>query len=160
MEPAVVRALSDVLGKHAKKSRDDLAIGNHAIDATVTLRVRGTVEVLEDESYVPTAEIPLKITLALFMHHAGITGEHAMNALVKAMQEAMEVDELSAKEKKAKLAAIREIADLDAAEKRVREGLAKLPEKKRHGKVSSDVEIAEVAVTSTQDEEDQPLAAE
>ena len=151
MEAIIVRALADVLGKESKKSRDQIKVGDHAIDTTVTLRVTGTVEVAEDEDYTPTTDIPLKLTLALFMHHAGVTGEHAMNALVKAMNEAMEVDALPAKEKKAKLAAIREVADLDAAEKRVRAGLDKLPAKSRHGKVTCHVEVSESDVITHAD---------
>lgn len=144
MESPVTAALANALGKLAKKGRSDLAAGEHELDATVTLHVTGTVKVGEDEDYIPTASIPLKATLALFMRYAGVTGPVAMKALVKAMNEAHAISLLSDKEKKTRLEAIREIADLDEAEVAVNKQLGALDEKTRVGKVNVKVVVEEV----------------
>lgn len=145
MDAATTTALSKALGKLAKGSRPDLSAGEHEVDSIVTLHVTGKMKVGADETYTPTANIPIKIALALFLRYAGVTGPAAMEALVKAMNEAREIGELPDKEKKTKLAAIREIADLNAAEARVNEMVGKLDDAVRVGKVTGKVAVEEVS---------------
>jgi len=141
MDALILTALSKELGKKAKKVRGDLKPGEHEIEGEVTLAYQGIVNVLVDEKYIPTVDIPLKVALALFVRYAGITREAAIEALIKAMTKALEIEKLKGKERERAIEAIREIADLDAAEKTVRDGLEKLPEKTRAGKVIAKVEV-------------------
>ena len=134
-------ALAATLTKAAKARRNELTTGTHEIAETVTLEVNGEVRVLEGETYTPTADIPIKVALALFCRYAGVTGPAAMDALTRAMTEALAIDGLKGKAKKNAYAAIGELANLDAAEKRVRAGLDALPTKSRNGKVSASVEV-------------------
>lgn len=135
LTPPVLAALAAELAKAAKDGRDDLPVGDHSVHAEITLSVDGGVSVSEDESYVPTTSIPLKLALALTLRYAGITGPLAMNALVRAMTEALTIDALTGKAKKSAEAAISELADLDKAEELVFAGLAAMPAKSRKGKV-------------------------
>jgi len=135
LTPAVLAALAAELAKSAKDGRIMLDVGEHSVHAEVTLAIDGSVTVSEDEIYTPTTSIPLKLALALTIRYAGITGPLAMNALVRAMTEALTIDALTGKAKKTAEAAISELADLDAAEARVLAGLAELPKKSRMGKV-------------------------
>lgn len=146
MDATTTRALKDALDKEAKRTRDEIPVGTHEIDETVSLHIKGTMSVLEDEDYGPTAEIPLKVSLALFMRYAGVTGDLAMSALTKAMKEAMEIQGLPAKERKTKLAAIREIADLETAEQKVQKSLDELPGKTRKGRVITRALVQEVSI--------------
>lgn len=139
LSPIVLAALADLAGKKAKGNRDKLGVGEHDFEAEVTLKLSGSVNVLEDESYTPTVKIPHKLAMALFLRYAGVTGPAAMDALVRAMTEALrveaEIEGLKGKAKKAAMDAIREVADLDAAEAAVVKGLAELPKESRRGKV-------------------------
>lgn len=145
LSTAVVAALADLIGKQAKAGRKDLPVGEHKVDAEVTLALSGMVNVLEDEVYVPTVKIPHKLAMALFLRYAGVTGPVAMAALVRAMTEALAVDALEGKAKKAAVEAIREVADLDAAEGVVAKALGELPKESRRGKVLVTAKLAVVA---------------
>ncbi|MBD3262025.1 MAG: hypothetical protein GF334_10245 [Candidatus Altiarchaeales archaeon] len=128
-------ALAKTLDKQAKEARDSLEPGEYPISGQVTLNVDGVVKVFENHKYRPTTSIPLKTALALFFRYTGMTGQNAMNALVRAMKEALEIEALPNKEKKTAKEAIRELADLDKAEATVRAGLTQLPLQDRRGKV-------------------------
>ena len=140
-------ALAAVVAKAAKAKRGELtADSTYVLDETVTLHIVGELPVGKDENYVPTVAIPLKVTLALFARYAGVTGSAALDALEKAMTEALTINALTGKAKKAAVDAISELADLDAAEAKVMATLAALPEKTRLGKVlSKDVTVTVVA---------------
>jgi len=151
MDAIITTALGKALDKQAKKQRDDLTPGEHEVEGEITLSYSGTVKVSEDESYTPTTSIPLKVALALFLRYSGVTGPTARDALIKAMTEALEIERLSGKEKRAAVEAIREVADLDAAEEAVRKGLAELPEATRKGKVSAKVTVEVVENAAMED---------
>jgi len=138
MDKVVTAALAKELEKLATSGRNSLPVGKHTVDATVTLHVEGRVTVSADGDYLPTTSIPLKATLALFMRYAGVTGPLAMDALIKAMSEAITLDEEA-------VALLAEVADLDAAEAKVRAGLDALPRKPRKGNVTVKVAVTEVA---------------
>jgi hypothetical protein len=74
----------------AAGARGVLTPGQYAVDTTV--RVTGTVKVGADYDTAPTVSIPLKETLALFIHRCGVTREAAIVALREAMAEAIAVD--------------------------------------------------------------------
>lgn len=149
MDSVVTAALAKALEKLAKSGRDSLEPGTHRVDAEVTVTVRGTVKVGEDEEYSPTVGIPLKVAMALFMRYSGATGPNAMKALIRAMSEAMEIGRLPELQKAAKLAAIREVADLAEAEETVRERLGELPKATRKGRVQAKVKLESVVVSET-----------
>jgi hypothetical protein len=144
MDSLILTALAKSLTKQAKKARESLSSGDHEVEGEITLFYKGDVTVLPDETYTPTADIPLKVALALFVRYSGITRDAAMEALIKAMKKALEIEELKGKDKKLAVEAIREIADLDEAEETMRAGLDKLPLKDRKGKVLAKVAVNEV----------------
>lgn len=146
--PVLTAALAKALERQAKAGRDRLEPGTHRVNTEVTLSVRGTVKVGEDEEFIPTVAFPHKLTMALFMRYAGATGPNAMKALVRALSEALDINRLPEAQKEAKLAAIREVADLAVAEEAVRESLADLPKATRRGRVSVKVKVDAVEIAS------------
>jgi len=129
-------ALANLLMKEAKARRETLTPGEYSIDEQVTLDVKGLIRVFEDHSYQPTTSIPLKVTLALFLRYSGVTGQHAISALVRAMSEALVIDELPKEERRTTVEAIRELADLEEAERIVTSSLEQLPPQNRKGRVN------------------------
>lgn len=127
--PATVAALAKLASDRAKKGRADLKAGAYSFSEDITLHVEGTVLVSEDETYVPTTSVPTKATLALFMRYAGVTGPAALEALKRAMTEAIELDSKAA-------GALAEMADIEATEAAVVAGMEALPKKTRKGKVN------------------------
>jgi hypothetical protein len=116
------------------KSREDLAPGIHAVSDSVNLTLSGSVEVNEPETYTPTINIPLKVTMALFVRYSGITGAAALKALEKAMSEALTLDKKAVK-------LISELAVLEQAEEKVTAMLGELPKAERKGKTFVKVEV-------------------
>lgn len=142
---ALLTALAKTLDKQARDLRENLLPGEYPVDEKVTLDVHGTVKVFEDHPYKPTTSIPLKVALALFIRYSGATGPNALHALMRAMREALEIETLPTKERKAAIEKIRELANLDEAEALVREGLSELPPQIRKGKVTVSASIVETA---------------
>lgn len=143
----IYTALARHFTKKAEECRQELEPGEHEVSAQVTVNLLGKVEVKEDKEYTPTTSIPHKVTLALFLRYAGMTGPAAMKALVRAVTEAGQIGRMNNKAaREARIAAIREVADLEAAEEVVRVSLGELPKAIRNGAVYSRVE-AGVRVT-------------
>ena len=143
----IYQALAKVFAKKAAEARQGLEVGVHSVEAQVVVSLTGQVEVKEDLEYTPTTSIPHKATMALFIRYAGITGPAAMKALIQALTESMEIAQLGKKAKESRLAAIRELADLETAEAAVREGLGALPKATRNGAVTASVEVGPVRVS-------------
>ena len=142
MDNATLLALANMLPKQAKRIRADVEPGEYAVDDVVTFQVQGSIRVSEDETYTPTTHLPTKVVLALFMRYSGVTGVNAERALVRAMTEALELSSMEdASERKSAETAIRELADLSAAEERVRSSMDALPRQRRRGKVNVQVTI-------------------
>ena len=57
--------IKSLIAKAWKNEQVDLAVGTQFIDETITVRIHGFVQKLEDESAAPTISIPLISTLAL-----------------------------------------------------------------------------------------------
>ena len=144
MDVLIVTALAKVLTKEAKDRRSQIEPGEYNLLDQVTLDVSGTLRVGEDHDYQPTTSIPLKVALALFVRYSGATGQNAMNALVRAMGEALEIEAMPKKEKTTAIEAIRELADLEEAEQTVRTGLALLPPRPRKGTVTVKATVEEL----------------
>lgn len=137
MDALTLTALAAVLTKEAKDRRNELSVGKHTLSGQVTLDVQGVLSVESDHSYQPTTSIPLKTALALFIRYSGVTGPTAMDALVRAMNEALEINAMPKAEQKTAIEAIKELADLNKAEKTVLTGLAELPAQPRKGAVKA-----------------------
>lgn len=121
------------LGKALEKTAKGIAIpaGEHAIDTTLTLRIRGTVKKSEDGEYTPTVDIPLLATMALLLEKSGFQRERSKELLIDAMQEALAGGEVVAER----------VKDIEAAMVHVREVTAALPKKTRTGATKVAVEI-------------------
>jgi hypothetical protein len=139
MDKTTLFGLDKAIGKLIKTeaARDALTVGKHLINETLTLHLQGTITVGEDSEYTPTVSIPYKEAFALFVRYCGVTREAAIDAMVKAMKEA-----LTTKDEAKEL--IAEIADLEAAEELVQAGLEALPKQTKKGQVTAKVTIEEV----------------
>ncbi len=129
-----------VKGAALKQARANLTVGVHKIKTTVD--IEGTIEVLNDEQYTPTAEVPIKATLALFLRYCGVTRQAGAAALLRAMSDAIAANEVG-NAKSARI--IGEInaaqADVDAAVRQAESVAARLPQRTRNGKVLSDLTV-------------------
>lgn len=120
-------------------------VGNHPIDEVVALRIKGNVEKLSDEDYVPTVHVPLKLALALVLEKAGFQREYAMNLLVDAMTEALDAE---VKGEETNLIVAQRIKDVEMAAERVESTMAALPKATRTGKTFVRVAIEELEVAA------------
>jgi len=146
-QAVIYTALARYFTKKADECRPQLKAGEHRVEARVSVNLLGVLEVKEDSEYTPTTSIPYKAAFALFLRYAGMTGPSAMKALIRALTEASQIGRINNKEaREARIAAIREVADLDEAERLVQTSLGTLPKSKRngavHSKVSAGVRIA------------------
>ena len=116
------KSIADELDK-----RDGMEPGTYTVDESVHIGMQGTYEVNPVEWITPTTSIPMKVTLALFMRYSGITGQIALDALEKAMAEALKIGVKGEK-------TIAECATLDKYEEKVKLMLGELPKKSRKGK--------------------------
>ena len=124
------------------KSRADLSPNTYSVDDTLTLDLKGTIVVNPEEKYTPTISIPLKVTLALFVRYSGITGAVALNALEKAMSEALDLGDKAEEN-------VRELADIAQAEKKVKKMIGELPKATRSGKTLIKVECNGIVKDAT-----------
>jgi hypothetical protein len=143
MQRVIEVALGTFLGNRAKAGKPRLAQDSvQTIDETLTLRVKGTVSKGTDSEYTPTADIPIKLALALVLEKAGYgrveQRENAVNLLVEAMSEAL----MAGGEPSEAIA--ERIKDIDKAMGLVKAGLAELPVKTRNGSVKVAVTVEEV----------------
>ena len=90
MKPELLIALSETLKKEAKKNRPKVHAGVYQISGRIELGIKGEIEVLPDEQYVPTTSIPLIATIALFAEKAGITRESTKRLFIEALKEAQQ----------------------------------------------------------------------
>lgn len=121
-----------------KEARAALQPGVHQVDTLV--RVHGSMTINEDERYIPTAEIPVKAALALFIRYCGITRDAAENALVRAMTEALNREETGILKTMTILEELEEITVIDDCTARVMRLASRLPEKTRKGKVLTNLQ--------------------
>ncbi len=130
---AIAKVIKDAA---IKRARRELEAGkNQEVD--VLVRVFGTINIGDDYDRTPTASIPLLDALALAIHDAGITGQAAVNAIMRGMTRALEMDEDS----KLIIGSMRE--NLDAAERKIRAGLEELPKVPCKGAVTTSLTVEE-----------------
>lgn len=116
----------------------DIPVGKTEVDETVTLHIKCILNRGEDVEYTPTAEIPLKSTLALLLARMGFQREHAMNLLVGAMTDAING------ETSAEKSVLENLVDIDAAMERVQKITAALPKKTRKGALTIKGTLSEI----------------
>ncbi len=138
MNDSLLAALNACIAKLAK-ANGPIAPGSYGLDETITLRVAGTVEKGEDESYVPTVDIPLKRTMALLLARMGFQREAAMDALVAAMTDALNAGRNADGDIDGYM------KDVDTAMAHVQSVTAALPPKTRTGKTRVDCTLVAVA---------------
>jgi len=146
---AMIHATANYFKKLAEKTA--LVQGKHNLAETITISIAGTVSKADDEQYTPTADIPLKLALALVLEKAGFQRENAKKILLEAMTEALS---LSDKEEEllketttltpAELAIATRLKDVEKAMEHVKDVTNNLPPKTRKGKTTVSVTIKEV----------------
>ena len=125
--------IKSLLAKSWKNEDASLAPGKYQIEETITIRVHGTVQKLDDELAAPTVSIPLISTLAYFWDRLGIDRDAALGMLREALHEAMS-------ESRNQDSAIKSrMDDVQTAIKAIRQELiADLPKMRREGKTLLD----------------------
>ena len=122
--------IKGLLAKKWKNELLELEPGHHEFDETLTIRVTGSIEKMDDQYIAPTTSLPTILTLALFWQKCGVTRDHALNMLKEAITEAM----INGKNKDTEIAA--RIKDVEMAVESIKRDLiAKLPKQKRSGRV-------------------------
>jgi hypothetical protein len=134
MNDILLAALTSCFSKMAKAA-GPIQPGLHQVDETITMRVKGEVLKSDDETYVPTIAIPVKAVMATLLPRLGATREAAMETLIAAMTEAVNLDKLGDETLKARM------KDVDAAFEHVQNVLDALPPKTRTGKTNVDVTL-------------------
>jgi len=122
--------LKGLLAKAWKNETLELESGVHNYDDTITIRITGSVQKMDDQYVAPTTSLPTILTLALFWQKCGVTRDHALNMLREAITEAL----TSGKDKDTEIAA--RVKDVEKAVESIKRDLiAKLPKQKRTGRV-------------------------
>ena len=126
-------ALSRAVNKKADDlAREGVVAGTYDVDMTV--RLVGTVEVLEDTDKKPTVSIPMKEVLALFVARSGCTREASVKLLRECMTDALRHGVTGA-------GAVEAAADIAQEHKKVaNDMLATLPRTFVAGAVKADIE--------------------
>lgn len=119
--------------KIKNKSREQVKVGKYEVDFVVS--VKGTINVAEDERYIPTGELPPLGLLTIAMRYCGVTREAMAEAIVTAANEAKE-----------KGVTFRELVErenewaLDSLKAVSNKITYSLPSKVRNGKVTSNLD--------------------
>ena len=122
--------LKGLLAKAWKNEMLELESGVHNYDDTITIRITGSVQKMDDQFVAPTTSLPTILTLALFWQKCGVTRDHALNMLKEAITEAL----TNGKDKDTEIAA--RVKDVEKAVESIKRDLiAKLPKQKRAGRV-------------------------
>lgn len=101
--------------------------GSYYVDREFKVHVTGTVNKGEDVEYTPTADIPMKATLALVLKKAGIQRKNIRRILTESMQEAITMG------KKGSDVISEQISDIEECEAYVKEITDALPKKTKTG---------------------------
>ena len=122
--------IKGLLAKCWKNETLELEPGVHEFHDTITIRITGSVQKMDDQYVAPTTSLPTILTLALFWQKCGVTRDHALNMLKEALTEAM----TNGKDKDTEIAA--RVKDVEKAVEAIKRDLiAKLPKQKRAGRV-------------------------
>jgi hypothetical protein len=134
MDKLILLGLSKAIEKLAKteEAREGVRPGAYEIDTQVVVSLKGSIKVGEEVEYTPTSSIPYKTAFALFLRYSGVTRDAGMQALVKAMTDAIQLGA----EGEGSQELVAAMADLAEAEKTVQDGLDKLPKKVKAGAVT------------------------
>lgn len=144
LDPVVLAALTKGVAKTAEKN--GVPVGEHSVDATITLRVLGSITKSMDTTYTPTADIPLLPTMALLLSRAGFTREGSVKVLTECMLASMRAgtdpaDEIADR-----------VKDIEAAMESVRKVIEALPVKVRAGAVRANVTVEVLSASGHRDD--------
>lgn len=117
--------------------RDSITPGNYTVEP-FTVQIEGVIGVGPDETYTPTADIPLIPTVALALKKMGIQRDHFLGVLKQAMEEVLLQD------KKVRAALMEQIGLAEFERDFRTKVLAGLPNKTRNGKVTTALTVNEV----------------
>lgn len=142
MNPIETLAVANAIEtKNEKLARSGVVAGTYNVD--VTVRVHGTVKVGEDTEKTPTASIPVKEVLALFIARSGCTREASIALLRDCLTDALSQGVTGA-------GAIEAVADIDNVFKAAaNELVASLPKTPVKGSVKASLVVEEIAVSQT-----------
>ena len=134
--------LQKLLLENLKIKADRTAIqpGNYNIPPFM-VTVGGSMDVLEDEAYTPTVDIPLIPTVALALKKMGIQREHFLKVMSESVNEVL----LQNRSMRAALLAQSGLEEFEAEFRR--KVLAELPNKTRKGKVLAHTTVQQVVQT-------------
>lgn len=137
MDAVLAVAVEKLVGK----LKGNIPVGVHQVEDYVTLHISGEVKKFEDETYIPTASVPLKPTLAILLHLMGFQRDKAAEILIKAMEMALSNGTDATNEMQEYM------SDVDTCMEKVEALAAKLPPQKRAGKttVKGKVEVVPAA---------------
>jgi glycine cleavage system protein P-like pyridoxal-binding family len=121
-----LRSLAKAIAEEIKE-RAEIQPGTYKVSEELNISLDAVVTQNGEEEYTPTISIPTKVTLALFVRYSGITGQAALDALQRAMTEAVKLGEKAEE-------SVSEMANIKEAEAKVKKMLGKLPKDKRKGK--------------------------
>lgn len=141
MDSVLVAALRSCFDKLSKKL-PSLLPGTYNIDETISIRVVGSVDKIEDEEYTPTVSIPYKKAFEMFLARMGFQREGTMEALVQSMTDA--VNGVCPAD-----VGLENYIRVDDVEEIVQNGLAAMPKKIRSGKTFVDCTFAVVPVVNS-----------
>lgn len=126
MDAVLAVAVEKLVGK----LKGTVPVGVHQVEEYVTFHVSGEVKKFEDETYIPTASVPLKPTLAILLHLMGFQRDKAAEILVKAMEMALNNGTDATSEMESFM------SDIDVCMEKVEALASKLPPQKRAGKTT------------------------
>jgi hypothetical protein len=117
-------------------NRRSIAPGVYQIPA-FNVQVSGTLDVLPDQTYTPTTDIPLIPIVALALKKMGVQRDHFLGVLREAATEVLLAD------KEMRAALIQQVGLADFEEEFRQRVLATLPRKTRAGQVKADLTVVE-----------------
>lgn len=139
MDDVIKVTLAKYFSKKLKDNDIVLNPGLHNVDTTISLKISGNINKLEDVDYTPTVDnVPLLPTLALVLEKSGFQRENIKRMLIAAMCEALELEE------KGKEYIRDKCRDVEAAMQHVREITTALPKKVKSGATLLEINIQEL----------------
>lgn len=117
--------------------RSQIQPGTYAVPP-FTVEIRGEVKVSPNETYTPTADIPLIPVVALALKKMGVQREHFMKVLRESVTEVVLADS----NLRQQLVSQSGLAEFETEFRQ--KVLAELPSKTRNGKVRADLTVVQV----------------
>jgi len=143
LTPIQSKALSGIDAKGIQ--RDSIEVGTHHVDFTI--RVHGSLNVLEDEDYTPTIDLLSLPVIVLAIQRMGCTRDAFVKALTDIAADAIERGESVTESVRKEVDSVK--LNVDKLKKLMED---KLPKVKRSGKVLKAIEIETIESTEVIEE--------